>query len=301
MFLLNEKNMRPIRFLDEFLRQSISTIAIEKSKEIEKLCNENDILIHFTDDPEFCFEVFPEKKEKKVAISTITLEHLWCACYFFYVLYQEYSDFDCEVLSEFDTKKNAKINAALHLYQWSIQQIDEKEQLNWPNNELKPDNSKSGDDINVTNELYLCAVSWMLHHEIAHIKHGHRSEALNNQFSREEEREADTTATHHILHGVNDEKILQKRGLGVVIAILVLISQDILAGEFRQTTHPRSFERIDNAVTPYFKDPDHLVYAFSTVIFHYHMKKTQMYIEKDDNNSWKENFESCLVTFSRLN
>lgn len=291
--------MNPIRFLDASLRQSISTIAIERANEVEELCNKNDVLVSFTEEKKFCIEVF--LGEKEIAIPTITLDHIWCACYFFYVLYQEYSNFDWNVSNEFNIYENLNINSAISLYEWSIQQIDQRKKLNWPNAEIRPDNSKDDfDDINVANELYLCAVAWMLHHEIAHIKHGHKSEALNNQFSREEEREADKTATYHILNGVVDERVLLKRGLGIVIANLVLISHDIKARDFKQTTHPKSFERINDAITPYFRNPNHLVYAFSTVIFHYHMLKNQIDIEKDENQTWQENFESCLVTFSRL-
>lgn len=97
-----------------------------------------------------------------------------------------------------------------------------------------------------------------------------------------------------------EEDVLRKRGLGVAIAALVITSQDILLGEFKETTHPKSFQRLYDVLVEYFKEEDHLVYAFCTIICHIHMAFAEIPIIKDDSDTWKGNFESCLVVLSRL-
>lgn len=252
----------------------------------------------FTNDKHFSFRVNTETKEIK--LPKAALEYLWCACYAFYIIYREYSIANADQSAEFDLDKNEKTRDALSLYKWGILQLEQSTPKEWPKDKAKPEKSATThEDIKVTNELYLCAAAWILHHEFGHILLNHKNSPINNEHSRAQEREADESATKWILDGVTDEDKLQKRGLGIAIAALVLTSRDILAGEFKETTHPKSFERLYEAINPYFPEQDHLVYAFSTIILHVHMAIAGMPIIKDDNETWKENLETCLVQFSR--
>ncbi len=291
--------MSPIRSLDQYLINSVARIAPEKANYLESFRIVHDPCVVFTNDQEFSFRV--DTKSKEIKLPTGALEYLWCACYAFYVIYQEYSTAIQDSANEFDLNGNERTREALSLYKWGREQIQQSAPREWPTDKAKPEVSATAvEDVTVANELYLCAVAWILHHEFAHIIHGHKNEPLNNEESRIEETKADESATKWILEGIYDEADIKKRGLGVAIATLVLTAQDILVGEFKETTHPRSFQRLYDAICPYFKNPDHLVYAFSTVICHLNMKIGGMNIVKNDNETWKENLESCLVQFSRL-
>ncbi len=289
--------MSPIRFLDEDLINSIVRIAPEKAHEIEQFRIKHNPCAVFTNDKKFSFRV--NTKSKEIMLPTVALEYLWCACYAFYVIYQEYCTANNGQSHELDLNGNARTKDALSLYKWGVDQLEQDTLRDWPNDKPMPDEG-THEDIKVANELYLCSAAWILHHEIGHIIHGHEHGPINDEQSRAQENEADKTATKWILDAVEDEAVLKKRGLGVAIAILVLTSQDILAGEFKETTHPKSFLRLYDAITPYFEDQDHIVYAFSTVICHLNMTISGMQIVKNDNETWKENLESCLVQFSRL-
>ncbi|HCD06059.1 MULTISPECIES: phage exclusion protein Lit family protein [unclassified Methylophaga] len=292
--------MKPIRVLDLDLINSVTRIAPEKIYELETLIFNYDPSIIFTNDKEFSFRVDTEKKEVK--LPTVALEYLWCACYAFYVFYQEYFALNQEDRNPLDIYSSDRSQKAISLYNWGIGQLSQNPSIEWPSDLPMPTKylTHTDEDVQVANELYLCSVSWIIHHELAHIYCGHKNMPVNDEESRAEESEADFFATNLILEGVADESILLKRGLGVVIAALVITTQDILAGEFKETTHPKSFKRLYKVLDSHFQDPDHLVYAFSVVICHLNMAAGGMYIKGNGSETWKENLETCLVQFSRL-
>jgi len=290
--------MTPIRELDANLISSVARIAPEKIDELNDFRISHDPCAVFTNDKNFSFRVNTESKEIK--LPTVALEYLWCACYAFYVLYQEYSTANQRDAINFDANGTDRSRTAMYLYRWGIEQLDNNPSKEWPSDFPAPTADNTNEDVRVANELYLCSASWIIHHEFAHIYCGHNNEPINNEESRAQEQEADDSATNWILEGVSDAEVLKKRGLGVVIAVLVIASQDILSGEFKEATHPRSFQRLYNILDRHFQDPDHLVYAFSVVICHLNMAAAGIEIDKDDEETWKGDLETCLVQFSRL-
>ena len=292
--------MTPIRELDSDLINSVARIAPEKIDELEFFRLQHDPCAVFTNDKKFSFRVNTESKEVK--LPTVALEYLWCACYAFYVLYQEYTAANQNNAIQFDANGTDRSRTAMSVYQWGIEQLSKNPREEWPSHLPAPaaNTANSNCDIQIANELYLCSASWIIHHELAHIYCGHKNEPINDEESRTQEKEADDSATKWILEGVSDEAVLRKMGLGIVIAALVITTQDILAGEFRETTHPSSFKRLYGILDNYFQDPDHLVYAFSVVICHINMTVAGMDIDIDDEETWKGNLEACLVKFSRL-
>ncbi|UMO89908.1 hypothetical protein HP572_10485 [Pectobacterium sp. PL64] len=292
--------MTPIRELDSDLINSVARIAPEKIDELDSFRLQHDLCAVFTNDKKFSFRVNTESKEVK--LPTAALEYLWCACYAFYVLYQEYGVANQNNAIQFDANGTERSRTAMSVYRWGIEQLSKNPGEEWPLNLPAPvaNTTNSNCDIKVANELYLCSASWIIHHEFAHIYCGHKNEPINDEESRAQEKEADDSATKWVLEGVSDEAVLKKRGLGIVIAALVITTQDILAGEFKETTHPRSFNRLYEILVNYFHDPDHLVYAFSVVICHINMTVAGMDIDINGEETWKGNLETCLVQFSRL-
>jgi hypothetical protein len=297
---MQEVLMSPIRSLDSCVVNSIARIAPEKFNELESFRIKHSPCAVFTNGQLFKFRV--DTKTNEIKLPTKALEYLWCSCYFFYVVYQEY----CKAINSnsdtFDLTGNPRSDLALKLYKWGYEQMHSKDLLIWPEDYPRPAAYSGNTDENclVADELYLSAVAWILHHEMAHIYCAHISPPLNDEHSRAQEKEADKSATQWVLSGILEEDVLRKRGLGVAIAALVITSQDILLGEFKETTHPKSFQRLYDVLVEYFKEEDHLVYAFCTIICHIHMAFAEIPIIKDDSDTWKGNFESCLVVLSRL-
>ncbi len=243
--------MSPIRTLDSDLLNSVARIAPEKVGVLDSFRVVHDPCAVFTNDQKFSFRVNTESKEIK--LPTAALEYLWCACYAFYVIYQGYCAANQSLADEFNLNGNERTRGALSLYEWGMEQLHQATPKEWPSDNVKPEESSTAEEnIAVANELYLCATAWILHHELSHILHGHKNEPLNDEESRAQEKEADKSATAWILDGISDEAVLNKRGLGVAIATLVLTAQYILTGEFKETTHPKSFERLYDAICPDF-------------------------------------------------
>lgn len=292
----------PIRVLDQDIINSLVRISPENKDELEQFRIKFEPKATFTSDSGFRFRV--NTKTKNIIIPTVALEYLWCSSYTFYLIYikytqrQEKGNFDM-----FHLQSDPELALALEMYKWSSDSLADKKS-NWKDNFPSPSNTSSKDKEShesIATELFLCAIAWILHHEIAHIYHEHPNEETHKKGSINQEREADSSATKWILGSITDENLIQKRGLGVIIAILAITSQDILSGKFNNTTHPKSYERLFDAIDPYFKDENHIVYAFSTIILHTHMVISNTDIELNKSNpSWKDDFTDCLLMMSRI-
>lgn len=121
-----------------------------------------------------------------------------------------------------------------------------------------------GSDIHVTNELFLCGVAWIVHHEIAHVRLGHTP--VHTTRSQAEELEADLEATKWILERSSVEAESQKRTLGIATAILALMGIE-KGREFNVNhSHPAAFERLYRCLDSVSIDENDKVFAFASVI-----------------------------------
>ncbi|MFW1969294.1 phage exclusion protein Lit family protein [Acinetobacter guillouiae] len=292
--------MRPIRFLDNSVSKVVFQISEENSLQLYEFTNKKDVSIEFSEENKFIFKV--DIDENKIILPTIALERLWCACYTFYNVYIQYVSASEREDVLFEIGSNDDLKESIILYNWSFDQVTKEQKFEWPLDNIRPDLSETKNDIiNITNELYLVSLAWIMHHELAHLKLDHTSGLSNNEIYRQEEIAADKMATDHILSNVTDIKILQKRGLGVAIATLLLTSHDILNNKFHVPNYPHSYQRLYDSISVYFKDPDDLIYAFITVNLHLNMTIAGIPTDHDVDQSWKEHLESCLVKFGRLN
>jgi hypothetical protein len=91
--------------------------------------------------------------------------------------------------------------------------------------------------------LFLCALAWIVHHEIAHIRLNHQ--ALVTTCSIAEERDADIEATKWILDKSTVPQESRKRTFGIAAAILALQGFHSPDQFVALKTHPSAFERID--------------------------------------------------------
>ena len=287
----------PIFELKASIEQCLERIAPEKKSEISKLYEKYE--------PKFCysniqdFSVSVDTSTSRVTMSVYTLEYLWAACYTYYLIYQKYQTANRDGASEFDLHGDSELVAVMKFYKWGQTRVTKGSNITaWVDTYPNPKNTDSLSQ--VANELFLCALAWILHHEIAHVYHAHPNIAGSNEESREQEKEADASATNWIMNAVTDQAMVKKRGLGISIAILAMTAQDILSGNFDKETHPRSFERLDNALVSYFNDEDHVVYAFSTTILHVSMTLSGLPIDLgSEQDTWKDHFVNCLISLSR--
>lgn len=287
----------PISDLNDNVEDSWSRLVPEKLDIlISKGCSP---YIVFTDDLGFSFKVTPN--DRKISIAVGAQEYLWCACYTFYLVYQKYGHAQQKGQSVLDLLGDDELREAMVLYKWGYIQL--KSPTFWPNDCPMPTINPSNEHVKVANELYLCAMGWILHHEIAHIYKNHKS-TDDDVKSRQQEDEADKSAAEFILAGIADNATINKRCLGGAIAFLVMTSKDLLSEEaaiFQENTHPKSFVRLKEVLDKYCIDKDHVAYGLCTVMIHSHMgmrgKQTTI---NHENKSWKEDFMDCCKTFEAM-
>ena len=141
---------------------------------------------------------------------------------------------------------------AAKVLQWSLDRETSKvPDIPWPTDfprtQRSPDSSdRSNSSAEIdAQELFLCAVGWILHHELAHIQLQHGSIGSD---SLREETEADELATEMLLQGITNRDLISKRGLGITNALLALCCRDLELRKMQRSnvrrTHPKSAERL---------------------------------------------------------
>ena len=200
----------PIFSLEYYIKDSIYKIAPENKIELDSWCKENDFKIELVEKNGFNFKV--SIKNKKVKLPIAALEYLWAATHTYIVLYDEYTTAQKNGAALYDTGGNQRRKNSIDLIKWAHSNMFLAVQNDWPNQLPCPISMPiEGSDVHVTNELFLCAIAWILHHEIAHIKLGHPD--IETIISLKEEREADEAATTWILHKSNNDKEYKKKNI----------------------------------------------------------------------------------------
>ncbi|EGQ8518361.1 hypothetical protein GQ856_24010 [Vibrio parahaemolyticus] len=290
-------NNSPISFLAKSIEKSLEYIAPEKSKELNEFYEAYSPSFHYSDKQEFSVRV--NTATCKVTISVNALEYLWASCYAYYVLYQKYSKANELGAENFDLHGDEQLVTAMQLLKWGQTRILASAQLTeWGEHLPKPNDNNEFSD--VANELFLCAIAWILHHEIAHVYHQHPNVLGSDGEAKQQEKEADQSATNWIMESKNTPLVEQKRILGIAIAILAMTAEDILTGVFDKATHPKSFERLDDALHYQITCEDHLVYAFCVTTLHANMAMSGLKFSiGSEKETWKDHFTNCLIDLSR--
>jgi hypothetical protein len=202
------------------LKDQIAGSPFSSAPEKESLCKEHRetyrITFALVDESFFRIRVRinQESKNHEVVLPIAALEYLWAFSHYCWVLTQEYAQAQENGFSDFNCVGNERLQESFHLLAWAKVNLTGTGTEQWPQHGPCPRHTplSDGDDEHVATELFLCALAWMLHHEIAHIVLGHPF--VNTFLSYNEERDADAFATNWLLDGLeeNDPR-LKKRAL----------------------------------------------------------------------------------------
>lgn len=258
----------PIKVLEEPIRECMVRIAPEREQEIRDLISKHQVVINFVDEPAFNIRtnvsVNEQTNEKRVTVPIQSLEYLWAFSLLCWVLYQEYQAAQKAGLTEFDTTSTERIKDAMAVQKWAATRISNPDACTWPA-ELKKPSHSCVEDVVVANELFLCALAWILHHELGHSEHGHTIAIAVR--SKHEELEADSFASKIILSdlGKSDAR-LKKRALGVACAILALQSLEVGNKPDNNSGYPGAHERLACALQGYEVGEEGIIDAFSVAV-----------------------------------
>lgn len=178
-----------------------------------------------------------------INVSDGALDLVWCTSLASWYIYQAFAKAQKNRLTEVRLGTDQNAIDALDLYEWAIRCVRNRQYEPWPDGAPRPTRLPDfGSPTHVANEVFLTAVAWILLHETGHIALKHP--LLQTLRARVEENEADSFATHHVLDGVSETDVLFKRGLGIVVANVILVLLDLISGQVDSASYPTVEERL---------------------------------------------------------
>jgi hypothetical protein len=266
MVTTEERSKHAILQLEDEIASCMFVIAPAKASELGRFVEEHDLSIVFTEDKGFTIRVNLVSHEIMLPIGA--LNYLWCSTYLFYQLYQSYVAAQGAGVKVLDTSQTG-CNDAIDLFNWARNSLRTNE-LKWPEDSPRPKLGKpQGDDsIRITDEIFLCGLAWVLHHERAHIELEHLGSAPLEDVRLETD--ADNSATKWVLDSCNSDLERQKRALGIATATLAMaLLDDPHRPQPPVTTHPSSPERLYANLQIAGLPPDNIVFSFSLVVLQF--------------------------------
>ncbi|MEE4130101.1 phage exclusion protein Lit family protein [Pseudomonas viridiflava] len=261
----------PICHLEFQITGAPFSVAPEKAGQCAKQRDDHKIDFVMVDEPKFGFRVRLEASSQtpEVVLPIASLEYLWAFSHHCWVLTQEYAESQHVGAEQFDCVGNQRLRESAHILEWAKANLTSTGTERWPESGPRPkEYSHSCDDWAVATELFLCAIAWILHHEIAHVVLHHP--LINTAFSEQEEREADKHATKWLLDGLPQcDPKLKKRALGIAVAVLCLQSLEVGSGSCLRNTHPAAHDRIFKNTATYQVGNDEVIDAICSVVLQY--------------------------------
>lgn len=273
------KNEMPILELREYICECAARISPTKAEELGKFNASKGVSIEFTDDKKFNIRVNLSTNTIKLPVGA--LNYMWCATHLFIALYQAYVSAQNEGGITLDTASDAATNAAVELFNWSRNDLIVGN-LIWPANAPMPSlTHEKGDIIHMTNEIFLAALGWILHHERAHIELEHQGNSSGPE-SIIQERDADKSASQWVMEGCANELERQKRAFGIATGILAMALIDNPRAQIPEVnSHPPDIERLLDNLDIANLDNENIVYSYSFVVLQfcigqYDLKQAEM-------------------------
>lgn len=219
---------------------------------------------------------------KTITISRGVVEVMWALSHAYFVLFDR-------VLAGrlvtapvvFDLTTNADLKRAMETLAWALNRHLHGDSDDWPATLPHPVPKPAQDsDESVSDELALCAVAFLLHHELAHSRFKHLP-LPEGADSIDQERQADYEAAEWILGRLDGpsqqmDPFFRKRTLGVSVALTFMVAVGIHSGSHGGKKHPRHFDRLINTLDRHISDPNHPTWSFIIGPLALHMDSAQL-------------------------
>lgn len=261
------RTLTPISALFNAITESPYRVAPEVAAELDAEIATLNITLEFADDPKVYAEFVVSQAIVRLGVPFLSA--LWTAAHAYIVTYDEYQIAHRKGERYFSLGKIPRVTKAYSLYRSAREAVASFKPFLWPHGAAKPLRYPfEHSDGYVANEVFLVAIAWIIHHEIAHARLGHEELTVASTM---QEVEADTSATRWICAGEADNQRLHKRAMGVGAAIVFLLALDLQVGRMTATTHPPSFERLINNLDITGLGEDEMIYAFAFVLVDIHI------------------------------
>lgn len=239
----------PIAPLVEWIPHALVNVAPELAAELNQIVD--GYTLDVIEEPRWICSATPPTKTFR--ISTRVIEILWAQSYAAFMFYtREMNRRGADgVVAEITDPETLE---ALELYRWALERMIDDAPTEWPAQLPRPTPARPGAPVteagagDVAREFALIATGFLLLHEVAHISLKHTGNSAS-EWSIDEERDADAWAAEWVLaRGQPPLDQLDKRALGVSMALLMILARGVHTGEMNGVTHPRDFDRLYNAL-----------------------------------------------------
>ena len=246
----------PIYEIVEHVWKSIIAIAPEKANGTLDQIKRHSVEFRLENTGKFVFSAQHGESGCAVKASVQGLEFVWVLSYAYFVFYQYSQRPENREKGRLCFSDYPATSDAAKLLHWIV---DRESSAGfgkpWPSDCPRPQRlpeasvSHEISDISFASELFLCAMGWIFHHELAHISLGHRGFSV---LSIVEEIDADKLATKTVLDGVTNRLIIEKRGLGIAIALLAIgcleLETRVVRNSGFPSSHPKTAKRLYDAL-----------------------------------------------------
>jgi hypothetical protein len=267
----------PIWKVLKYVPDSILNSVPERRLEIQN--DYPDITIELIDVEEWILDV--NIKRNHIRYSRGVAELLWATAYSYGELYTRYAN---GVIPAGQVVDISAAVTARQLLEFAVAKFTEVSQKVPPLAGVPPPGSYAPFEEFAT-EISLMASGFLLHHELAHIILKHPLGVVDIDL----ERDADIEAARILL---SDKTIpsdqFNKRIIGAVIGIQLLVMRSIYTRQFSGQSHPRTFDRLFNTLEQHVTDPNHLAWALSHFIVKLHLDNAGIPIPIVEHNTHRD-------------
>lgn len=293
----------PIDHLIQHLIPSIANIAPEKFSEVQDIISKLGVVFVF-DNQATQMMFSGVKSDKTITIGLKALERLWVRAYAYTHLYEfitkHHIQFPDAAL-DLDLTQDPDVCDAMTLLAWAVDverrlfeagSDGEPGDISWPADLPHPDPlAAHGNMKHAADDLFLCAIGAILHHELGHFRFDHDARVLPSRdltLSEEEdvlwqagnqeriqwEKQADASAAEWLLSDLDsrDDRFL-KRVLGLALGYLWSASRNIHTGRWREPNYPPAWDRFYQTIKQHVPDsPLHPIWMFAAYIIQLHLQ-----------------------------
>jgi hypothetical protein len=289
----------PIKYIMGHIQDAIINIAPERTEQFK--IEFPNLTIKYVDDGEWICNA--NSSNTTITISKRVAETAWCLSYCYMTLFQKYCAGNMYTeRTVLDFTKDKEAMEAAHLYKWALD--------NW----LAPDNEKQWNlelphpqipaptfYHYLANQLSLCALAFIMHHELAHIKLGHQYTS-DHYLNIESEKEADLYAAEWFLNNDGiDKSTFNVRAYGIAIALEMIVARGLYKKDINTIVdHPRPFDRLLYTLQNYISDENHPVWQILVHSFSLHLYNAKVQIPEKEYYSFFECLDDYIDVLSQI-
>jgi hypothetical protein len=255
---------------------SILNIAPEKEQQLNSILTEHSVRFVMDQCTDAVFRARLTDGRNEVRCSVYGAEIIWAATYSYVAVHRLLKDNGGRELRFADEPRTA---AVPQLLEFAFERrYGQQATESWPAELPAPRLYAPGSDLDdqvLSTELWLCALAWIQHHELAHIALGHLAKAEQEV---SDELAADDAATAWLMSGVTEPAAKLKRSLGIAIALVAVAGFSFHRNSRvpGKRTHPPAGERIMRALSHSSFEDDHQAQELACVALKIHLDRNRL-------------------------